>query len=81
MLAGTSRGDGTSQEETIPTSWNGLTGDNIAWKTPIPGRGHSLRSFGMIRVFVTSCLEDKKKSGCLYALIGLQVTFNGNKRW
>jgi hypothetical protein len=33
------RGDGISQETQVPTEW---TGDkNIAWKTPVPGRGLS----------------------------------------
>ena len=33
------RGDGTSLEKTIPVSWSGT--DGVAWKTPIPGKGHA----------------------------------------
>ena len=51
------RGDGTSLETNIPVKWNGETGENIAWKTPIPGTGHSSPIVHGERVFVVSCLE------------------------
>ncbi|MGD9856439.1 MAG: PQQ-binding-like beta-propeller repeat protein, partial [Planctomycetaceae bacterium] len=35
------RGDGTSRETDIPVRWDAATGENIAWKVPIPGKGHS----------------------------------------
>lgn len=49
------RGDGTSTETGIPLRWS--TTENIAWKTPIPGKGHSSPVVWGDRVFVTSCLE------------------------
>ena len=52
------RGDGTSLEAKIPTKWDGKTGDNIAWKVEIPGRGHSSPIVWQDRVFVVTCLED-----------------------
>lgn len=53
------RGDGTSLEERVPTQWNGVTGENIAWKVPIPGVGHSSPIVTRGKVFVTTCLEDR----------------------
>ena len=55
------QGDGSSSEENIPTKWNGKTGENIAWKVEIPGTGHSSPIVWGDRVFVVSCLEDKKE--------------------
>ncbi len=52
------RGDGTSLEENIPTKWDGTTGENIAWKVPVPGKGHSSPIVWKDRIFVASCLED-----------------------
>src|SRR5262245_24871879 len=48
------RGDGTSSEKNLPLRWS--ANDNIAWKTPIPGTGHSSPIVVGDRVFVTSCL-------------------------
>jgi len=53
------RGDGTSIEKGIPTKWG--KDDNIAWKTAIPGRGHSSPVIWGDRVFLTSCLEKDGK--------------------
>ncbi len=57
------RGDGSSAETGLPTKWDGATGENIAWKTAIPGRGHASPIVWEDRVFVVSCLEDKKPGG------------------
>jgi outer membrane protein assembly factor BamB len=51
------RGDGTSRETNIPVRW-GKT-ENIAWKTAIPGVGHSSPVVWGERIFLTTCLEDK----------------------
>jgi len=53
------RGDGTSAETGVPTSWSAA--ENIAWKVPIPGKGHSSPIVWGDRVFVTTCLEGEKK--------------------
>ncbi|MBN2294657.1 MAG: PQQ-binding-like beta-propeller repeat protein [Pirellulales bacterium] len=52
------RGDGTSLEKGIPTQWDGPTGKNIAWKTPIPGAGHASPIVWGDRVFVVSAMKD-----------------------
>jgi len=49
------RGDGTSTEAGVPLRW-GAT-ENVAWKTPIPGKGHSSPVVWGDRVFVTTCIE------------------------
>jgi outer membrane protein assembly factor BamB len=51
------RGDGTSQEKNLPLTWS--ESQNICWKTPIPGKGHSSPIVWGDRVFVTTCLEGK----------------------
>src|SRR5689334_5099166 len=50
------RGDGVSDERDVPVKWSAT--ENIAWKTPIPGKGHSSPIVWGDRVFVTTCLED-----------------------
>ncbi|MEQ1827658.1 MAG: PQQ-binding-like beta-propeller repeat protein [Pirellula sp.] len=52
------RGDGTSLEADIPSRWNGVTGEGIAWKVGLPGTGHSSPIVWDNNVFVTACNED-----------------------
>jgi len=61
------RGDGTSEEKSVPTKWNGKTGEGILWKTPIPGYGHSSPVVWENRVFLTAC-DDKTESRSLLCL-------------
>src|SRR5438046_361650 len=49
------RGDGTSDETGIPVRWS--KNENIAWKTPIPGRSYSSPVISGDRVFLTTCKE------------------------
>jgi hypothetical protein len=49
------RGDGTSRETGFPTHWTAT--ENVRWKTPIQGRGHSSPIVWGDRVFVTSAIE------------------------
>lgn len=55
------RGDGTSEEPTVPTAWNGATGENIAWKVPTPGGGHSSPIVWGDRLFVTGCVDETEE--------------------
>ncbi|HEX8914800.1 MAG TPA: PQQ-binding-like beta-propeller repeat protein [Humisphaera sp.] len=48
--------DGRSPEVAVPTTWSGT--ENVAWKTKIPGKGHSSPVVCNGRVFVTTALED-----------------------
>jgi outer membrane protein assembly factor BamB len=58
-------GDGRSDETGIPVHWSKT--ENIAWKVPIPGKGHSSPIIWGDRVFVTSCIEEEQKR-MLYCL-------------
>ena len=51
------RGDGNSIEKNLPTRWSRT--ENIQWKVPIPGKGHSSPIVSGDRIFVTTCIEDK----------------------
>jgi outer membrane protein assembly factor BamB len=51
------RGDGTSEEKSVPTKWNGETGENIAWKVATPGSGHSSPIVWEDKLFVTACVD------------------------
>src|SRR5208282_5921397 len=51
--------DGTSQEVGVPLRWSKT--ENIVWKTPIPGTGHSSPIIWGDRVFVTSCEENQEQ--------------------
>ena len=54
------RGDGSSEEKGIPTSWDAATGKNIRWQVKIPGSGHSSPVIWDDRVFLTTCLGTTK---------------------
>lgn len=50
--------DGSSTEKNLPLKWTAT--DNIAWKTPLGGLGHSSPIVVGDRVFVTTCLVEQK---------------------
>lgn len=52
------RGDGTCLETQVPVRWNGETGENILWKVPVVGRGHSSPIIWNDRLFYVTCDED-----------------------
>ncbi len=51
-------GDGVCGETGVPVRWS--AGENIAWKTPIPGKGHSSAIVWGDRVFVTSAVSSSR---------------------
>src|SRR5438874_2658917 len=51
------RGDGTSLETSVPHHWNGATGENLIWKTPLSGSGHASPIVWDDRVFIVGCIE------------------------
>jgi hypothetical protein len=53
------RGDGTSAEKGLPLQWSAT--ENVAWKVPIPGRGHSSPIVWDDRIFLVSCIEEKEE--------------------
>jgi outer membrane protein assembly factor BamB len=53
------RGDGTSHETHVPLRWSAT--DNVKWKAPIPGVGHSSPVVWGDRVFLTTCREKEQQ--------------------
>ncbi len=51
------RGDGTSLEKDVPVKWSAT--ENVAWKVPIPGKGHASPIVWGDRIFVVTAVEDK----------------------
>lgn len=64
------RGDGTSLESGIATTWSGT--ENVAWKVPIAGIGHSSPIVWQDRIFMVTCLEQSEERVllCLDRLTG-----------
>ena len=52
------RGDGTSSETELPTRWDGITGQGIAWKVAVPGEGHASPVVWEDSLFLVTCLPD-----------------------
>ena len=60
------RGDGTSLE-TIPTTWNGKSGQNIQWKVKSPGNGHASPIVFEDRVYLVGCdIKTKERALASY---------------
>ncbi len=66
------RGDGTSLEVNLPTQWDAATGENIAWRIPVPGIGHSCPVISGDHLFLTTFLPDttERQLLCLDRLTG-----------
>lgn len=54
------RTDGISHEKGFPTRWTAT--ENVAWKTPIPGKGHSSPIIWGNTVFLTTCTDNGNKT-------------------
>jgi outer membrane protein assembly factor BamB len=50
---------GISDRQNLPDTWNPSTGENILWRTPIPGLAHSSPIVWGDTVFVTSAISGK----------------------
>jgi outer membrane protein assembly factor BamB len=48
---------GVAESTKLPVNWNTLTGENIAWKTEIPGLGHSSPVVWGDRIFLTTAVS------------------------
>lgn len=53
------RGDGSSTEKGLPIRWSGT--ENVAWKVPVPGRGHASPAVFGDRIFLISALEEQQE--------------------
>ncbi len=70
-------GLGICQFENIPDTWDGTSGENILWKTPIPLPGHNSPIVWGNRVFLTGATEDKQQVFCFDADSG-QLLWSGD---
>jgi len=61
---------GLATENDTATSWNVETAQGIAWKTPIPGLGHSSPAIWGNRLFVTTAVNQKKSAPLKVGLYG-----------
>jgi outer membrane protein assembly factor BamB len=50
---------GVSEKQNLPDTWNPATGDNILWKTRIPGLAHSSPIVFGDTIFVTSAISSR----------------------
>jgi outer membrane protein assembly factor BamB len=50
---------GVADGQDLPDHWNGKTGENIRWRTPIPGLAHSSPVVWGDRIFVTSAISSR----------------------
>ena len=57
------RGDGQADEPNVPTKWS--TSENVHWKVPIPGGGHSSPIVFGDRIFLTTATESDQKRSLL----------------
>ena len=50
---------GVAEKQNLPDTWNPATGENILWRTPIPGLAHSSPIVWGDTLFVTSAISSK----------------------
>ncbi len=53
---------GIAEKQNLPDRWNPATGENIVWRTPIPGLAHSSPIVWGDVVFVTSAVSSEKNA-------------------
>jgi outer membrane protein assembly factor BamB len=53
---------GIAEGQRLPDRWNPATGENILWRAPIPGLGHSSPIVWADTVFVTSAISGNKNA-------------------
>ena len=51
------RASGVAEGQNLPDRWDGAKGENILWRTPIPGLAHSSPVVWGNRIFVTSAVS------------------------
>jgi outer membrane protein assembly factor BamB len=50
---------GVAEKQNLPDRWDGAKGQNILWRTPIPGLGHSSPIVWGDRIFVTTAISSR----------------------
>jgi len=57
-----SQASGIAEGQNLPDRWNAKTGENILWRTPIPGLAHSSPVVWGNKIFVTSAVSKDPKA-------------------
>jgi len=70
-------GAGVSAYTNIPTSWNGKTGENILWKSPVPMSGRNSPVVWKDRIFLTGADPNVRQVYCYDAKSG-QLLWKGD---
>ena len=61
---------GIAEKQNLPDRWNPATGENLLWRTPIPGLAHSSPIVWGGTVFVTSAISSRKDAAFKPGLYG-----------
>jgi outer membrane protein assembly factor BamB len=61
---------GIAEGQNLPDQWNAKTGQNILWRTPIPGLAHSSPVVWENRIFVTTAVSSDPKASFRPGLYG-----------
>ncbi len=61
---------GIAEGQNLPDQWNAKTGQNILWRTPIPGLAHSSPIVWGNRIFVTTAVSSDPKASFRPGLYG-----------
>jgi outer membrane protein assembly factor BamB len=64
------RANGIAEGFTAATTWNVAEGKGVAWKTPIPGLGHSSPVVWGDQIFITTSISGQKDAGLKVGLYG-----------
>ena len=64
------RAAGVADGQHLPDTWDGVTGRNVLWKTPIPGLAHSSPIVWGDTVFVTSAVSSREDASFRPGLYG-----------
>ncbi len=63
-------GSGVADGQHPPIQWNGETGQNVRWKTKVPGFGHASPILWGDRIFVTTAVNKTGKEELKHGLYG-----------
>jgi outer membrane protein assembly factor BamB len=53
---------GVADGQDLPETWNATTGENVLWRTPIPGLAHSSPVVWGDRIFVTTAISSRGRA-------------------
>jgi outer membrane protein assembly factor BamB len=61
---------GVAERQNLPERWDGKTGENVLWRTPVPGLAHSSPVVWGDKIFVTSAVSRDPKANFRPGLYG-----------